>query len=165
MMYKVSFKGKDAKEVKRYSEGRVTVVTLHGNANLITGVTIPNPIWEWLNNYSSSNISIDLAPYGMDITCLGKAKRAEGDIDNPVLAERIAECRAKINLYKFMRKFCGRMLRYYEAKVYGEVNMNGAPAGHNTLYAAYRQYIFLLFQEKHHLIKLLKNESSTENPT
>ena len=99
-MYKISFKNPDSKVVKTYSDGKVTIVTLNGKmsenlCDLCWNVSYEIRLW------AIKHPSVKL----MDntITVTGKAICSEQDENNPKIGERIAESRAKLSLYKFMR--------------------------------------------------------------
>ena len=154
-MYKVSFKD-DFKKVERFSN-KVTKVTLKGtikNMCALDDLNIPQPIrnWMWNNNCK-----------GFDtLEVLGIAVRSGNDKDDPVLGERLAEARAKLKIYKFMRTFCYKMLEYYAQKLYGiktnntiTVKASEQESYNDSLLKAYKKYDRLIDVENTHIKQLL----------
>lgn len=166
-MLKVSFNPKEAaepgKEVKRFNQGKVTIVTLRGYTqfpHFIKGV-LPDSIADWVENQPNMNNTCAFAMIALEST--GKAIRADEDKDDPVFAERIAEARAKLRIYKLMRNFCQRVLDYYTNVIYGPVTTSILNPDEDTLWAALSKYRQLYNTEKQHLNKLLAHESDTES--
>ena len=152
-MYKVSFTD-DFKKVERFSN-KVTKVTLKGtikNIYALDNLNIPQPIYDWMmdNNYKGLNI--------LEVT--GIASRNNNDKDNPVLGERLAEARAKLKIYKFMKTFCNKMLKYYTLKLYGTKASNNTIVikvnpEKDSLFKAYMKYEKLVEVENNHIKQLL----------
>lgn len=164
-MLKVSFRkepNSEVKEVVRYHDGKVTIVSYRGIVLLPRFLyrDFPLTIWQWVDR--CRNVMADVTIDSMYLIASGKAKRAEGDVDNPVFAERIAEARAKIHLYKFMRDFCQKLIDHYISEVFGKVSTSILNPDDNTLYGALSKYRLLLERENAHLKELLAHESDTE---
>ena len=153
-MLKVSFKDtpeKPAKTICRFNN-KVTVVHLHGTLEWELKI-IPPKVVLWLFKHPFT----DGTKYGnkLSIDVIGTAKRADGDVDNPILAERIAEARAKIKIYKFMARLLKKVCKEYYKTLYG--NTNSMPSmGWGGLFGDMTKYDNLLFKEEEHLNQLLK---------
>lgn len=152
-MFKVSFKGtpeEPAKTVCRFNN-KITIVRLCGTLVLNPNITFKSVI-PWLANHPfMKNSRWDR----VDLNVTGIAKRADGDVDNPILAERIAEARAKIKIYKFMARLLKKVCKEYYKTLYG--NTNSMPTmGWGGLFGDMTKYDNLLFKEEEHLNQLLK---------
>ena len=157
-MYKVSFKD-DFKKVERFNN-KVTKVTLIGSINdLFTpdGLDVPRPIIDWMIDSWGDTDTIKV------IEVSGIAIRSDKDKDDPVLGERLAEARAKLKIYKLMKTFCNKMLKYYKLKLYGikannKVIINTDPeelSFNDSLLKAYMKYDRLIDIENTHIKQLL----------
>ena len=154
-MYKVSFKD-DFKKVERFNN-KVTKVTLKGtikNAWDLDDLTIPQSIYDWMRDNNCKDLDT--------LEVSGIAIRNNKDKDDPVLGERLAEARAKLKIYKFMRTFCHKMLKYYALKLYG-INTNNTITVRaidqesyvDSLQKAYKKYSRLVDVENTHIKQLL----------
>ena len=161
---KVSFK-KD-KEVKRYND-RVTVVTLQGELKLKREFmnNLPSPVFLWLNKLSNPEVTLSYSTSSLIIISEGKTIRAKEDTDDIVIAERIAESRAKIKLYRFMMKFICNIISYYNTLLYGgnevtndnDKEVNSKESHFSTsLDAMWDKYTLLKIKEEKHLKELLE---------
>ena len=155
-MYKVSFTD-DFKKVERFNN-KVTKVTLKGtikNIYALDDLNIPQPIYDWMMGDNCKN------PDTLEVS--GIAVRSDNDKDDPVLGERLAEARAKLKIYKFMKTFCNKMLKYYKFKLYGtkannEIIVKTSPEGlsnNDSLLKAYMKYDKLVDVENNHIKQLL----------
>ena len=167
-MYKVSFTD-DFKKVERFNN-KVTKVTLSGVIRNIYGeeLIIPPSISNWMADNMGRVINI--------IEVTGTAVRNNKDKDDPVLGERLAEARAKLKIYKLMKTFCNKMLKYYKFKLYGtkannEIIVKTGPeelSCNDSLLKAYMKYDKLVNVENNHIKQLLyndllNNESNTKS--
>ena len=154
-MYKVSFKD-DFKKVERFNN-KVTKVTLKGtikNAWTLDDLNIPQSIYDWMRDNNCKDLDT--------LEVSGIAIRSNKDKDDPVLGERLAEARAKLKIYKFMRTFCYKMLKYYALKLYG-INTNNTITVRaidqesyvDSLQKAYKKYSRLVDVENTHIKQLL----------
>lgn len=154
-MYKVSFTD-DFKKVERFNN-KVTKVTLKGtikNAWALDDLNIPQSIYDWMRNNNCKDLDT--------LEVSGIAIRSDNDKDDPVLGERLAEARAKLKIYKFMRTFCHKMLKYYALKLYG-ITTNSAitlraidqESYDDSLQKAYKKYSKLVDVENTHIKQLL----------
>lgn len=167
-MLKVSFKKNKrfpTKKVWKNDKTRETFVVLKGVAKLplFLQYSIPHGILDWM--YTCKNVEAEVTMSRIYLTIKGKARRADGDTENPILGERIAECRAKINLYRFMWSLCDKIASYFENMLYG-----GYPQveyveheKEDNLDRAIFKYKNLYESEQKHLRKLLEHESDTES--
>ena len=158
-MYKVSFTD-DFKKVERFNN-KVTKVTLEGFINDVYDEnSIPTPIFAWMVDNIGQHVNI--------IKMTGTAVRNDKDKDDPVLGERLAEARAKLKIYKLMKTFCNKMLKYYKLKLYGikannKVIINTDPeelSRNDSLLKAYMKYDRLIDVENTHIKQLLYNDES-----
>lgn len=152
-MLKVSFKENSfepAKKVERI-EDKVTVVTLKGQIQfgVFYGKMSGSMITKLYQHPFIENGALRVQ---------GKAKRSEGDADNPILGERIAEARAKIKLYKFMQSFCKSIMEYYMTLLFGDIDIASKTKAYDSesIIGAYKKYGQLLATEQRHLENLLK---------
>lgn len=156
-MYKVSFKD-DFKKVERFNN-KVTKVTLKGSINDLyapKGLDVPLSIIHWMINSWGDTDTIKVS---------GIAVRNYKDKDDPVLGERLAEARAKLKIYKFMKTFCYKMLKYYALKLYGINTKNNIntitvraidqESYDDSLQKAYKKYSRLVDVENTHIKQLL----------
>ena len=151
-MYKVSFTD-DFKKVERFNN-KVTKVTLKGSTNdlfTLNGLDVPRPIIDWIINSWGDTDTIKVS---------GIAVRNDKDKDDPVLGERLAEARAKLKIYKFMKTFCHKMLEYYTLKLYGTKASNNTIVftvnpEKDSLFKAYMKYDKLVDVENNHIKQLL----------
>ena len=151
-MYKVSFKD-DFKKVERFNN-KVTKVTLKGtikNAWDLDNLTIPQSIYDWMIDSWGNTDTLEV---------FGIAVRSDNDKDDPVLGERLAEARAKLKIYKFMRTFCHKMFEYYTLKLYGTKASNNTIVikvnlEKDNLFKAYMKYDKLVDVENNHIKQLL----------
>ena len=155
-MYKVSFTD-NFKKVERFNN-KVTKVTLKGtikDAWALDYLNIPQSIYDWMKDNNCKDFDT------LEIS--GIAVRSDNDKDNPVLGERLAEARAKLKIYKFMKTFCNKMLKYYKFKLYGtkannEIIVKTDPEGlscNDSLLKAYMKYDRLVDVENTHIKQLL----------
>jgi len=163
-MYKVSFTD-DFKKVERFNN-KVTKVTLKGSIDdLFTsnGLDVPRPIIDWMTDSWGDTVTIKVS---------GIAVRNDKDKDDPVLGERLAEARAKLKIYKLMKTFCNKMLKYYKLKLYGikannKVIINTDPeelSCNDSLLKAYMKYDKLVDVENNHIKQLLYNDLLNNEP-
>lgn len=154
-MYKVSFTD-DFKKVERFNN-KVTKVTLKGtikNAWALDDLNIPQSIYDWMRDNNCKDLDT--------LEVSGIAIRSDKDKDDPVLGERLAEARAKLKIYKFMKTLCYKMLKYYALKLYG-INTNSAitvrainqESYDDSLQKAYEKYNRLVDVENTHIKQLL----------
>ena len=157
-MWKVSFKDPKYKKVQKFND-RVTVVTLKGDMQIPIEVitSTPKEVCDWMMNKINPKVQVYHWQGIISITATGKAVKSEDDKDNPVLAERIAECRAKIAIFGFIAQFTQKYLNYCKVLMVGK---NGFIATRDvqkeSIYGINERYCILWMKELKHLEKLLK---------
>ncbi len=158
-MWKVSFKDPMYKKVQKFND-RATVVTLKGDLKIPMEVmySMPKEVCDWMTKKSNPKIKVYHWQGIISVTVTGKAIRSEKDKDDPVLAERIAECRAKLKLYEFIYTLLMNYAEYYATLLKGkEWAFENTPVNDtNCIAYVYNKYIRLYLNEKKHLAELLK---------
>lgn len=159
-MWKVSFKDPMYKKVQKFND-RVTVVTLKGDMRIPMEVmnSMPKDVYGWMEK--KSNPKVKCYPWNsiIGITATGKAVRSKEDKDDPVLAERIAECRAKIAIYKFVTYLIYQYINYYVKLTSGKNSrIEVDPKQNDSLYTVYGKYLILEGKEFRHLKELICKE-------
>jgi hypothetical protein len=158
-MWKVSFKDPMYKKVQKFND-RATVVTLKGDLKIPMEVmhSMPKKMWDWMTDKINPRVKVYHWQGIISVTVTGKAIRSEKDKDDPVLAERIAECRAKIKLYKFIYTLLMNYTEYYATLLKGkEWSFENTPVNDaNCIAYVYNKYTRLYLNEKKHLAELLK---------
>ena len=106
--------------------------------------------------------TVDVSPLGLNGTLIvsGKSTCSDGDTFDAVKGERIAECRAKIRLYRFMAKLSEKILRNSFTTMYGNAEISRFTESHaeppqDCVWLARKKYIELLSREIKHEKKLL----------
>lgn len=158
-MWKVSFKDPMYKKVQKFND-RVTVVTLKGDLKIPMEVmySMPKEVCDWMTKKSNPKVKVYHWQGIISVTVTGKAIRSEKDKDNPVLAERIAECRAKLKLYEFIYTLLMNYVEYYATLLKGkEWSFENTPVNDtNCIAYVYNKYTRLYLNEEKHLEELLK---------
>ena len=154
-MYKISFKNPNSKIVKTYNDGKVTVVTLIGEfSNEFKHLywNLPLEVSRWIDNHPTVKM---FESDGVLVT--GKAICSEHDTNDPKLGERIAESRAKLSLYKFMRTLLKKVCGTQSKELFGKSQVS-IPIDYLDRYSITGQYIKycnLYEKEKLHLQSLI----------
>lgn len=158
-MWKVSFKDPMYKKVQKFND-RATVVTLKGDLKIPMEVmySMPKEVCDWMTKKSNPKVKVYHWQGIISVTVTGKAIRSEKDKDDPVLAERIAECRAKLKLYEFIYTLLMNYAEYYATLLKGkEWAFENTPVNDtNCIAYVYNKYTRLYLNEKKHLAELLK---------
>ena len=158
-MWKVSFKDPKYKKVQKFND-RVTVVTLKGDLRIPMEVmnSMPKKMWDWMADKINPRVKVYHWQGIINVIVTGKAVRSKEDKDDPVLAERIAECRAKIKLYKFIFTLLANYTDYYATLLKGkEWSFENTPVNDSTCIAyIYNKYTELYINEEEHLEELLE---------
>lgn len=159
MMLKVRFLEKN---VKRFNNGKITTVQLRGEIKWPYSVG-NHLFWLWMKNYikHKQNIIAD----GYTAIVKGKAVCSDEDTVDNVLGERIAEARAKIALYKFMKNLCKQVYIYYRILLYGHsvIKIEIDKENKDNLYQSILKYRKLVDKEEQHLNDLLNGRISTKS--
>lgn len=167
-MFKISFKENNqfpVKKVQRFNDDRVTVVTLKGVAQLPVFLQyfIPHKIFDWTDTLK--NVDVEFTMRRMFITVTGKSICSKEDKVDRVLGERIAEARAKIALYKFMKNLCKQVYIYYRNLLYAHsvIKIEIDKENKDNLCQSILKYRKLVDKEKQHLKDLLYGGINTES--
>lgn len=160
-MFKVSFKN-DFRKVETFND-RATVVTLTGIMSMPKNVwwIMPQSITDWLWTHESIDVTWqDNEHFRLEFS--GKSVCSKDDAFDPVIGARIAECRAKIKLYKFLHTLCKKLMYFYYGILYGvPKEKTEMPLTAHTFYPGGLQntiakYTSLWIKESQHLGKLLE---------
>lgn len=154
-MFKVSFFDK---KVERFNGGKATVVTLKGDIDFPKQIDcLPDSVYQWMRRYVGNSRSIKYD--GGFIKAVGKAICSDSDNCDPVVGERIAEARAKVDLYRFMNLFCKKVFFYYYAVLHGydDVTIN-VMNNSDSVFNAAMKYETLHERESRHLNTLLHEQ-------
>lgn len=157
-MIKVSFNNDSYKKVERFND-KVTIVTLKGIVELPDCLVyaMPMGIVDWLKLYPDLEISYN----GIErITIISKGKtiRDDKDKDNPILAERIAESKAKIKIYGFIINFISKYIIAYNKILTGHKDaiLSEHEEVPDSLYGLLFKYDGFFDKEKSHLRELIE---------
>lgn len=160
MMLKVSFIN-NFKKVETFND-KATVVTLTGKIlcpNFMSDC-LPRKVWEWINHHPSVEVSESFMQSGLYyiIKVSGKSVCADDDTFDAKIGERIAECRTKIRIYKFMQTLTKMLCEYYHGLIFSnDVAINDTDVcSENCLLDANLRYTKLWQHERHHLTELLQ---------
>lgn len=158
-MLKVSFKTSNPRTVQRYND-KVTIVTLVGFMKIPNFLWeyLPSSIFQWLNTLDNPEVHINVSSNGFTIVSKGKAIRADEDEDNPILAKRIAEGRAKAKIYSFVLEFACKLCLMYAKLITGKEEMlpeGDIVAPEGSLYEIVDRYHELLYREQTHIKQLI----------
>lgn len=158
IMWKVRFDKDNYKTVEKFND-KATVVEITGCLRLPSKIiqNIPSDVYSWMVYHSNPRVGINLNSEYILIKAKGKAVRLDEDEDNPVLAEKIAECRAKMKMYDFVaRAFCKYINYYVELMVGKRGEMLPLKTQGSCLCKAHEKFNELCDREYRHLIKLLE---------
>ena len=155
-MWKVSFKDPKYKKVQKFN-GRVTVVTLKGNMKIpiVVITSMPKEVCDWMMNKINPKVQVYHWQGIINVTATGKAVRSKDGKDDLVLAERIAECRAKIAIYKFVTHLIEKYNKYYIKLIIGKYGTTRPDYNQkDTLHSIHDKYSTLWGKELKHLEEL-----------
>lgn len=157
-MIKVSFNNDSYKKVERFND-KATIVTLKGIVELPDCLVyaMPKGIVDWLKLYPDLEISYN-GIGRITIISKGKTIRDDKDKDNPILAERIAESKAKIKIYGFIINFISMYTTAYSKILTGHKNslMSRYEEAPDSLYGLLFKYVGFFDKEKSHLRELIE---------
>lgn len=126
------------REVHRYNNKCTEVILTGDIKNLPHDRHIP---YEWMSK--QSKVKAERLYSGLRFRVSGKAIRSDEDADDPVLAERLAEGRAKRELYLFLAKMSALMTIDIAKEI-------------SAVEDAFDKYKHLYHKEDGHLSDLLK---------
>lgn len=148
-MYKVSFDNY-SKAIIKY--GNITIYSIMGEVEL-PGELITSDILTKMRASMNVNIIRTYSPSRYRLYCTGSTKLHSNDKYDPILGERIAESKCKINLYKYMYNLLYCIRKKFEDILYGGDTIFHSNGG---LHGAVQKYYDLQFKEEQHLNKLLE---------
>ena len=160
-MLKVSFKETPDNPCKVvYKAGKLTTIVLKGKVKLPKfWANVPPEILDWILWYHRADVYENIVENTLIIYAEGKSRCMEGDKYDSVLGERLAESRAKLNVYTFFNELLYRLCRYYSNLVFGPTallkNVNGV-----GLLECWDKYSKLCTHEGEHIKKLLETEEN-----
>lgn len=113
-MWKVSFNKDTYKKVEVFND-KATVVTLIAKVVIPKEIAnhIPLKVFDWAQKHVNPKIVIIPHYDIIEFKVKGKTVRKDGDENKPLLAERLAECKAKMSIYRFMVAFTVQYAEYY----------------------------------------------------
>ena len=160
-MFKVSFKEtKDNLSKIIEKKGKTTTVTLKGVVNLpFFWKNIPQVVRDYIWNTTKVEVYENIATNTLLIYSCGIARCHKEDKYDSLFGERLAEARAKYNIYKFFYGIDKRFIEYYNRILYGcgnEVKGNDQ----DCLAADYIKYRNLCIRESHHIEDLLASKEN-----
>lgn len=139
-------------------KNKTTKVVIKGRLNIPTDLYyIPFNILNWMQHFSgvSYNQVTDVLTVSAKVVC------NKDDKFDALLGERLAESKAKSNLYLYMAVFCNKLLSYYCKLVIGNDVAYSIFLRENTstkyLLGTYKRYHRLYIKELNHFDKLLED--------
>ena len=160
-MFKVSFKETESNPSRVVlKKGKSTIVTLRGTAKLPSFWShIPEDIAEWVRCRTRVELYEDMVNNKLLIFAEGMSKCHEDDKYDSLLGERLADARAKYNVYKFFYDLCSKLEGYYSNILYGPCGVADSGSG-NCIAQDLKKYEALCIREAHHIGELLKNKEN-----
>lgn len=157
-MFKVSFKETPKNPAKLVTKlGNETTVLLKGTVELPAfWKYLPNEIFELIALQTHIEIYEDISRNQLIIYSNGIAKCHPDDRYDTILGERMAESRAKYNIYKLFYELTYKLSEYYGKILYGDSSIVDTPK--EGLMADVKKYDSLCKREKEHQIELLKGD-------
>lgn len=147
------------KQIYKSEDGKTTIVILTGTVWLPDFLrhNLPDKVIKYINSYEG--VKIHLMGARIIITSKGKAKRVDKDPDKPILGEYIAESKAKIKLYVFMKNFCKQIEKYYLNLLFSTDTfmVSGNADSTDTIRGTWNHYVNLLQKERQHLFSLTQS--------
>lgn len=113
-MWKVSFNKETDKKVEVFND-KATVVTINAKVEIPGSFakSMPIQVYDWMMKHSNPNIQFNPYIGIINLKAKGKTIKKDDDENKPLLAERLAECRTKMNIYKFMIALTEQYSKYY----------------------------------------------------
>ena len=155
MILKLSFKDSPEIPYKRIKRnGDMTTVTLTGSFKIPSQISrLPQSVIDWM--FQGGLIYRVSADNVFFIGVTGKTTRHPNDIPDSILAERIAEARAKLKLYKFMHSLASKLSEHLNNFQYGESVFPTVNSKKECLFNTILRYGTLIGNEYEHLNKLM----------
>ena len=159
MIFKVSFKETDknpSKAVKKV--GKTTTVVLKGVVELpLFWKHIPEEIMEWIGEATKVECYENVVENTLIVYSSGISRCRPDDKYDSLLGERLAEARAKYNVYKFFYTLTYKLFEYYDRIMFGDIGVVGSGSG-SCLAVDVKKYAALCIKESHHIEELLKDK-------
>lgn len=158
-MFKVTFKQNPKNSFRLITKvGNETTVMLEGIIDLPDlRKYIPTEVVEWITNQSMVEGYENTASNQLIIYSRGMSKCHPDDKYDVILGERLAESRAKQNIYKFMYYFCKKIFEYFNTALRGNDYVCGDECEPNSLLSDVLKYKKLWWAELDHFEKLRRN--------
>lgn len=160
-MFKVSFKETEHQPSRIVIKaGRDTTVTLKGRMEIPHfWHLMPEYIHEWIANQTKLELYENMSDGTIMVFSEGHSKCRQDDKYDSLLGERLAESRAKLNIYQFFYNLCDKLDDYYQEIMFGSVGVasNGQPG---SLASDLLKYEKLVNREKSHYNELLGSKSN-----
>lgn len=155
-MLKVSFKESADSHCKYVCKvGKVTTVMLRGILEVPDfWYLMPYSIRAWIAGQSL--VKLSLYDGSLLVHSSGISKCREGDKYNSLLGERLAEARAKLNIYKFMAALCDKLIAYYTELLFGKTVLLTKSEKLEGIAKARDKYHRLCIHEEEHIENLLR---------
>jgi hypothetical protein len=161
MIFKVSFKETPKQPSKAVTKvGLITTVILNGIVDLPEFFDyIPTEIMDWIGHQKKVEIYEDMANHTIQIFSTGMAKCHEDDKYDSLLGERLAEARAKYQIYKFFYYLCDKLYEYYSKILFGPSGVVDCGEG-SCISRDLKKYEGLYIKEAHHIGELLASKEN-----
>ena len=161
MVFKVSFKETPKQPSKAVTKvGLTTTVILKGGVKLPEFFDrIPTDIMEWIGHQKKVEIYEDMANQMMWVFSTGMSKCREDDKYDSLLGERLAEARAKYQIYKFFYSLCDKLYEYYSKILFGPHGVVDCGEG-SCIGRDLKKYEDLYVKEAHHIGELLASKEN-----
>lgn len=161
-MWKVSFNKDTYKKVKVFNN-KATIVTLKAKVVISKEVAkqVPLKIFDWMQKPTNPKVTFDPYTGIIELKAKGKTVRKNEDENKPLFAERLAECRAKMSIYKFMITLTEQYGKYYMELLFGKNAViypteDSSIPNRDSVWGAVDRYVKLWNREYNLCIKLQK---------
>ena len=161
MIFKVSFKEtKDNPSKVVYKAGLNVNVVLKGKVELPDfWPLVPPEIQEWVANQTKIELFENMSDNTLTIFSEGLAKCRKDDKYDSLLGERLAEARAKYQIYKFFYSLCDKLYEYYGKILFGPHGVVDCGEG-SCIGRDLKKYEGLYNKEAHHIEELLASKEN-----
>ena len=161
MIFKVSFKETEKNPCKAVEKvGKTTTVILKGVVDLPSfWKHIPDEVVDFIGNTTKIEAYENIVDNYLLIYSKGVAKCRPDDKYNSLLGERLAEARAKYDIYKFFYNLTHKLYDYYDKILFGESGVVDTGYG-SCLAKVVKKYEGLCIREAHHIGELLASKDN-----
>lgn len=159
-MFKVSFKETPANPSKLVQRlGNLTHVLIKGTCKLPAfWKYIPEDIAEWIGQQKHVELYEDIAANQLIVYSEGVAMCHPDDKFDSILGERLAESRAKEDIYKFFLRLTTKLTSYYKGIIFGVGSEEDTMK--DCLIKDKLDYGEFYCREREHQVELLDNKSN-----